>query len=1037
MNLAQLAIDKNRITSMILITILLMGIVLYLSLSKDSFPPYTVRNANVISVWPGAAPERVELLVTEKVEEKVQELPELKEVTSTSRTGMSIVAVELKESVGPDEMQEVWDKLRRKLQEIDGLPDNVIPFLDDNEIGDVYGIVIGLSSDGFSYEELKSYADDIQDDLISLDDSKRVIIGGDQEERVFIDFDDIRLREFGITVSQLSEIISGTNILSSGGEINVYDERLVLEPTGNFDSIDEIKEMLVPVGDRGDVLSLQDITTINKGYITPAEQIVTVNGRNALSLHVSLKQNANILDLGEEVLALMDRWEERLPVGIEVTYLSRLDIFIQRKINEFIENLIQSVTIVAIVMLIFLGMRTGLIISSLIPIVILTTFFMMGTFTIGINQVSLAALIMALGMMVDNGIVVAETIMVKMEEGIDKKRAAIEACSELFVPLLISTLTTSVAFSAFYLAETIMGDIVGPLFLVISIALISSWLISLTIITFFCYLFLKFKSKDAKPTIVDKVIAWLKNGYQGLILIALKNKVIVLIAIFFTFILAIIGFSTIPFVFMEDSDRNMITADINLLQGTKIERTAEVIDQIDKYIREELWVDGPFEPEKGIVSWSSYIGEGPESYDQGYTPDEANSNYGHILINTTHGDDNQEVINKLDNYCFVNFPDADIKVGALAVGPGSTPIEIRVSGDDPDELAKISESIKLKLLSYPTTKNVKDDWGPKTKKFEIEINQTRARQAGVSNSDIATSLETVLSGVEAGRYREEDESIPINMRSEESQQLSLDDVEALNVYVQSSGQSVPLLQVARVRPVWEYSKIKRFNIDRTITAESELLEGGNATDILTDITPWLDEQKISWPPYYQYEFGGDQKDSAENMGSVAKYLPLAGFVILLLLMLQFNSYRKMTMVALTIPLALTGVAAGLLIFGQNFGFMPFLGVISLAGIIINNAIVLVDRIEIEQNKYERTDKDSVVTACLQRFRPIVLATATTVLGMIPLYIGGGPMWEGLAVVIMIGLLFGTIITLFFIPAFYSLVYKLNYKDFSYSLAEAS
>ncbi|MEM7106632.1 MAG: efflux RND transporter permease subunit [Bacteroidota bacterium] len=1030
MNLAQITIEKNRITSMVLIVVLLMGVILYLSLSKDSFPPYTVRNANVISIWPGAAPERVELLVTEKVEEKVQELPELKEVTSTSRTGMSIVAIELKESVGPEDMQAVWDKLRRKLQEIDGLPTNVIPFLDDNEIGDVYGIVIGLESYGFSYEELKFYADKIQDDLIALEDSKRVIIGGDQDERVFIEFDDARLREYGLTVSQLSQIIENTNILSSGGEINIYDERLVLEPTGNFDSVDEIKDLLIPIGDGGSLLSLQDITTVSKGYITPSKQIVTVNGSNALSLHVSLKENANILNLGEQVLELMDQWEERLPVGIEVTYLSRLDTFIQRKINEFMENLIQSISIVAVVMLIFLGFRTGLIISSLIPLVILTTFFMMGVFTIGINQVSLAALIMALGMMVDNGIVVAETIMVKMEEGIDKMQAAIEACSELFVPLLISTLTTSVAFSAFYLAETIMGDIVGPLFLVISIALISSWLISLTIITMFCYLFLKFKSGDAKPSIVDKTIAWLKGGYQDLIMKALKYKVTVLIAIFVMFVLAIFGFSKIPFVFMEDSDRNMITADINLLQGTKIERTAEVVDQIDKFIREELWIESDQQPDKGITSWSSYIGEGPESYDQGYQPDEANSNYAHILINTTHGDDNQAIINRLDNYCFESFPDADIKVGALAVGPGSTPIEIKVSGDDPDELAKISESIKLKLLSYPTTKNVKDDWGPKTKKFEIEINQIKARQSGVSNSDIATSLETVLSGVEAGRYREEDESIPINMRSNESQQLSLDDVEALNVYVQNSGLSVPLLQVASVQPVWEYSKIKRYNIHRTITAESELLEGGNANDILLEITPWLEEQKENWPPYYRYEFGGDQKDSAENMGSVAKYLPLAGFVILLLLMLQFNSYRKMTMVALTIPLALTGVAAGLLSFGQNFGFMPFLGVISLAGIIINNAIVLVDRIEMEQGKYQREDKDAVVMACLQRFRPIILATATTVLGMIPLYLGGGPMWEGLAVVIMIGLLFGTIITLFFIPAFYSLVYKLNYEDYS-------
>lgn len=999
-------------------------------------PPYTVRVASVITSWSGAAPERVEQLVTKKVEEKVQELPELKEITSTSRTGLSIVEVELKETVTPENLQAVWDKLRRKLDEIDGLPDNVFPFLDDNEIGDVYGIVIGLSSEGFSYEELKEYADDIQDDLIALPDSKRVILGGDQEERVFVDFDDARLREYGLSSSKLSQTISSTNILSSGGEINVFDERLVLEPTGNFDSVEDIKDMLIPVGNDGAVVSLQDVTTVTKGYITPYQQKVRVNGKDAVSIHVSLKEDANILNLGQDVLALMDKWEERLPVGLEIEYLSRLDIFIDRKINEFMENLFQSVTIVLVVMLIFLGLRTGFIIASLIPLVILCTFFMMGSFGIGINQVSLAALIMALGMMVDNGIVVAETIMVKIEEGIEKKKAAIDACSELFVPLLISTLTTSAAFSAFYLAETIMGDIVGPIFLVISIALISSWIMSLTIITLLCYIFLKIKSANAKPSPVDKIIAWMKDRYEGLIVISLKNKALVLIAIVVSFFLAMYGFTKIPFVFMEDSDRNMFTVDINLLQGTKIQRTQEVVKQIDSFIQNELKViEGNADREKGIVSWSSYIGEGPESYDQGYTPDQANSNYAHILINTTSGAHNQELINKLDDYCFYNFPDADIKVASLAVGPGSTPIEIRVTGEEPNELSKISESVKLKLLSYPTTKNVKDDWGPQTKKFIVQIDQNRARQSGVTNEDIATSLETVLSGVETGRYREDDESIPIEMRSEESQEITLEEIESLNVYIQSSGESVPLLQVARVKPVWEFSKIKRYNVKRAITAESELLDGGNASDILNDISPWLEEQKASWPPFYEYEFAGDQKDTAENMGSVIKYIPLAGFVIFLLLMIQFNSYRKMTMVALTIPLAVTGVAIGLIIFRENFGFMPFLGVISLAGIIINNAIVLVDRMEMEQNVYNRTEKDSVIVACLQRFRPIILATFTTVLGMIPLYLGGGSMWEGMAVVIMIGLLFGTIITLFFIPAFYALVYKLNYKGYQLGKAE--
>ena len=432
---------------------------------------------------------------------------------------------------------------------------------------------------------------------------------------------------------------------------------------------------------------------------------------------------------------------------------------------------------------------------------------------------------------------------------------------------------------------------------------------------------------------------------------------------------------------------------------------------------------------EGIVDWSSYIGEGPESYDQGYSRDEANSSYGHILVNTSSFDANKELINQLDSFCFNSFPNADIKVGLLAAGGGGTPIEIKVSGDDPDQLATISEQIKLKLSTISGTKNVKDDWGPKTKKFVIDINQIRAQTAGVSSLDIATSLQTVLDGFTTGEYREGDKSIPIVMRSDKSQEQTLESIETLSVFSQSTNKNVPLLQVATIKPVWQYAKIKRLNISRTITISSELRDGGNASTITTEITPWLNEQTTTWNSGYSYTLGGDAKSSAEAMGAVIKYLPLCGFIILLLLIIQFNSFRKMIMVYCTVPLALIGVVIGLLVFQKPFGFMPFLGIIALAGIIINNAIVLIDRMEIEQNVLKRKEADSVITACLQRFRPILLATFTTVLGLLPLYLTGGEMWEGMAVSIMIGLLFGTIITLFFIPTFYSVLYKINYKNY--------
>lgn len=1029
MNLTQFSIEKNRITYTVLATVIVLGISLYQTLPRDSMPPMTIKMASIVSVFPGAAPERVEELVTDKIEKVVQELPELKEVSSTSRTGLSVIQVALKDEVAPQKLQEVWDRLRRKLNGIRDLPSGVVPDLDDESIGNVYGIVLGVTSDGFSYAEMKEYIDDMRDDLIKLDNAAEVELGGEQAERVFVEFDDSRLKEYGLSAQKLSGIISSQNILSSGGQINVEDERIVLEPTGNFNTLSDISDMLIPVGNSGQLVYLKDITTIKKGYISPATQKVSVNGMDAITLHISLKDDANIIDLGEEVDAIKYKWQSLLPVGLELHTLSSLDKYVETQVSDFMVSLMQSVAIVFIVMLFFLGFRTGLIITSLIPIVIVATFMVMGIMNIGINKVSLAALIMALGMMVDNGIVVAETIVVKLEQGINRKDAAIQACSELFTPLLISTLTTAAAFLSFYLAESVMGDIVGPIFLVITIALISSWLTSLTIITLLAYLFMEATPKDAKKSLIDRSIEWLKGYYKDLILVALHHKGKTMLLIVGMFVLAIFGFTKIEFLFFPDSDRNMITVDINLPLGTRIERTTEIVSEIETFIDTALKTSET--KTEGILDWSSYIGEGPESYDQGYNLQQPNSSYGHILVNTSSFEVNQDMINQLDAFCFNSFPNADIKVAFLAAGPGGQPIEIKVSGESPDELSEISEQIKLKLNALPGTKNVKDDWGPKSKKFIIDIDQVRAQTAGVSSQDIAISLQTVLDGFITGEYREDDKSIPIVMRSNVSQQQTLESIETLNIFSQTSGRNVPFLQVATIKPVWQYAKIKRLDLNRTTTISCELRDGGNASVITAEITPWLDEQAASWGPGYGYKFGGDAENTAENMGAVIDYLPLCGFIILLLLIIQFNSFRKMIMVYCTIPLSLIGVSIGLLAFQEPFGFMPFLGIIALAGIIINNAIVLIDRMEVEQNELNRKEEDAVVTACLQRFRPILLATFTTVLGLIPLYLTGGEMWEGMAVSIMIGLLFGTIITLFFIPAFYSMLFKVDYTDYTF------
>lgn len=1022
MNLSQLAIRKNRITLSLLLVILLLGTSMYENLPRDSMPPYTVRVATIVSSFPGANPQRVELLVSKNIEEVVQEIPELKTVTSQSRTGLSVVTVILKDEVEKEELQDVWDRLRRKIESMDTLPREVVPDFQDDDIGVVYGIMLGLVADEFSFAEMEDVAKRIRDDLITLPDSAKVSLGGVQEQQVVVAFDTARLSEYGLTVGKLQQIIQETNILDSGGEINVGSKRLILEPTGNYDDIEALKKTIIPVGDQGEVVYLDAITQIQKSYKSPAKHLVRVNGKRAISLSISLKEGANIIQLGQMVDEKLADYNTRLPLGLEVIRLASLDGYVEKSIEGFVSNLFQSVAIVMVVMLIFLGFRTGLVVASLIPLVTIMTMMLMGIIHMGLNQVTLAALIMALGMMVDNGIVVSESFIVKMEGGTNRLDAAMETCQELMVPLLISTLTTSAAFLSFFLAESTMGDIMGPLFVVISFALVSSWVISLTVIPLLAYLFVKVKS-DNNQKEKKSIFDFLQRLYIIVLNLILKIKLFFIAAMIAVFFISLKGFGLVPFIFFPDSDRNMVTVDINLPLGTRIDKTLGVVQRIEEHIARHLQVgEGR---EKGIVDWSSYIGQGPESYDQGYSADEANSSYAHILVNTSSGEDNADIIHDLDRFCFDSFPNADIKVSLLGQGGGGTPIEIRIFGSDQETLYSLAGKTKSALMGIPGTKNVMDNWGPKLLKFVIDIDAAKARKAGVSHEDIAISLQTGLSGFNTGTFREGQDSLSIIMRSRQFTEQTLQGLENTNVFVQSTGEALPLSQVARIIPQWDFAKIMHYNLSRNITVTANLEEGYTAREVTKRIQSWLKEGAEGWPHNYRYELGGDEENTQDNMAAVTKYLPLSGCIILLLLIIQFNSIRKTIMVVATIPLGIIGVVIGLICFKSYFGFMAFLGVISLAGIVINNAIVLLDRIELEQAEFGRPPAEAVVAACRQRFRPILLTTLTTTLGLIPLYLGGGAMWEPMAISIMIGLLFGTIITLLFIPTLYSLFYRVK------------
>ena len=519
MNLTRIALDNSRVTIVALLVVLILGLAGYRTMPRDSMPPFTIRAASVVTGFPGAGPERVESLITARIEEVAQELPELATVTSESRTGLSVVSVVLEPETSPGELQAVWDRLRRKIDTVrPDLPEGIHgPEVKDDGLGVVFGIVIGLTGDGFSFAEMEVIARELRDDIIKLPGASEVRISGIQKERIYLQFNDARMAELGLSAQKIRNNIAATNIVFPGGEVSLEEERLVLEPTGSFARLDDLARTLIPVGKGGQVY-LGDITRIVREYETPRQRLVRINGQPGLSLSVALSEGANIIALGREVDGLVAGRQARAPLGIAFNRVASQDFEVARSVADFTGNLLQSVAVVLATMLLFLGLRTGLVVASLIPMTIVATLFVMGLFDTGLNQVSLAALIMALGMLVDNAIVVSEAIAVKMERGTGAREAAIESARELAAPLLVSSLTTSAAFLSFFLAPSIMGEMMAPLFSVISIALLSSWLLSLTMITLLALFFLRVKPQAARSG-RSNLIERLNGFYNGLLLL--------------------------------------------------------------------------------------------------------------------------------------------------------------------------------------------------------------------------------------------------------------------------------------------------------------------------------------------------------------------------------------------------------------------------------------------------------------------------------------------------------------------------------------
>ena len=1044
MTLTEAALRYNRVTIAGMLVVLLGAVISYLSLSRAEDPAVTVRVAQVVTYLPGATPERVEQLVTDPLETAIMEMPELDHVESTSRAGVSIIRVELRPEV--TDVQAGWDKLRRKIDDSRRrLPDEAMAPIINDEFGDVFGIMLSLTGEGYDQAELKEVADNVRDRLLMLDDVAKVNIHGFAEERIFLEYSQARLADLGVSPQGLAQLLAARNIVLPGGAIRTGDERLVLEPTGNFNHIDDIRRALLPLPD-GTLVPLGSLMEVRHGYADPPMTRYHASGVQGLAIAIAMREGGNILELGEQVETAISRLERELPVGIEFEVLANQPDRVEERINEFLVNLLQAVALVCLVMLLFLGLRTGLIVASLVPSAILACLAFMGLFDIGLDQVSLGALIIALGMLVDNAIVMVESIQVSAREGKTVRQAALDSARQLRFPLLTASLTTSAAFLPQFLAVSDVGEYTRSLFQVVSITLLSSWLLSLTMIPLLCVAFIRVEEKgsgdrahddeddhkdddESRPGLASRLAERIYAGYGRLLLALLRHRALTLAAVGGLLALAWLGYGPLPKIFFPQAERTIVTVELRLPFSAPIERTRAVVEEVERFLTEELAAerdeDGGWIRD-GVDRWGSFIGFGGDRYIINHAPEPPSPEYAFLLLQANRWEAVDEVIERLDGWLSGRFPDLQASVKATSFGPPVTvPLSVRLSGDDEATLRRIAEEVRQAVVEVPGTRNVRDDWGEWIKRLRIDVDPARALRAGVTERDVALSLQTALSGMTVGTFRDGDTLVPIQLRNERGEARTPDDLEGITVMPVGGGVGVPLAQVAEVELDWGPARILRRDRFRTIAVEAELAPGVTAAGVVGELRPWLEDQQANWPDGVFFEFGGEVESSRVATASIAEKLPIGALVILLLLVVQFNSLRRPLIILATIPLSLIGVIFGLTITGSHFGIMTFLGVVALAGIVINNAIVLIDRIDLEREN--GSPQEAILEAGRRRLRPVLMSTLTTSGGLLPLWLGGGLLWAPMAIAIIFGLLAAALITLCVVPVLYSLLMRVPFE----------
>lgn len=1013
-NITRFALDNSRATLFFIFMCAMAGILVFPDYPKQEDPTIQIREAIVTAHYPGMSTRRVENLITRKLEEKIREIPEVDYIKSDSKPGSSVVHVVLHDYV--DDLEPVWEDLRNRMADVNpALPKGTIGPNVNDEFALTAVATIALWSDGFTLAEMREKARHLRDRLYTLSGIKRVELFGIQEERIYLEADIARLRELGVTPNMIRTTLQNQNVLLSGGQLWVDDRMFLVEPSGNINSIEQLHNIEIPLPGSNQTIPLQDVMKIKRDYVDPPEKPVFFNGQPAIVLSVSVLEGTDAVDFGERLKQWVAEAEQTLPIGYVLDFATFQPTLIDKAVFGAVNNLIQTIAIVLSVVILFLGFRTGLIVGAFVPLVMLIGLAIMALLEVELQRISIASMIIALGLLVDNGIVLVEDIRSRMENGQERREAVIASGSSLALPLLTSTLTTILAFMPLMLSIGNSGEYTGSLSIVVTILLLTSWFLSLTTSTTVSYHFLKIKSGTKDSNNQAQYNGWFYRIYRHLLHWALHHRTITISLVILALITSLWGMKFVTKEFFPSSDRNQYLVYLDLPAGTDIRETSRNLKDLSQWL-----ADKNINPE--VTGTIGYAGSGGPRFFLSLSPIDPDPHVGFMIVNTQTPEQVDEMVQRTRKHVLEYYPNVRGRIKPMWLGPTETGLlEIRISGEDDRLLIQKAEQLMSALHDIPGTIDIMQNWHNPIVKMTVEIDQIRAQRVGLTSADVAMSLETFLSGQAVTEYREGDTIIPIIARGSDKDRNLLSNLNSLGIFSKTLSVNVPLEQIATVEGVGEYSHLMRRDQLRTITISAKHLNL-KAAQLFAQLKPSI--EKLDLPSGYFWELGGELEASAKSKKYLAQWMPVALALIVLLLIWQFNSFRRALIILLTIPLIMIGVVPGLLIMKAVFGFMTIIGLLSLAGTIINNAIVLIDRIETERSA-GTSDYEAVINASLARIRPIFMSVGTTVLGLMPLIWSKDALFYGMASEIVFGLTIGTVLTLGVVPVLYALFMKVR------------